>query len=76
MIVKDKALSVVETIIGIGQNLGISVIAEGVETEAQRELLQSKGCTQFQGYLFSSPLQIDAFEALVLANQSASNYPE
>jgi EAL domain-containing protein (putative c-di-GMP-specific phosphodiesterase class I) len=57
----------------MGRNLGLSVIAEGVQTEAQWAFLQSKGCTHFQGYLFSAPLEIGPFEALVLANRDGSN---
>jgi EAL domain-containing protein (putative c-di-GMP-specific phosphodiesterase class I) len=41
------------------------VIAEGVETEAQREFLELRGCTHYQGYLFSKPVPIKQFEALL-----------
>ncbi|WP_237748586.1 EAL domain-containing protein [Nitrincola nitratireducens] len=47
--------AVAKTIIDLGRNLGLSVIAEGVETEYQRERLLELGCYQFQGYLFSKP---------------------
>ncbi len=40
------------------------MIAEGVETEEQRDILQDMGCTEFQGYLFGKPLQLEKFEAL------------
>jgi EAL domain-containing protein (putative c-di-GMP-specific phosphodiesterase class I) len=43
------------------------VIAEGVETQEQRNLLFSKGCNYYQGYLFGKPLPIEAFES-ALAN--------
>ena len=46
---------IVQTIIGMAQSLGIDVIAEGVETEAQRAFLEQHGCTLWQGYLFSRP---------------------
>ncbi|MGE4559073.1 MAG: EAL domain-containing protein, partial [Desulfobulbus sp.] len=46
----------VETIILMAHNLGITVVAEGVETEAQLEWLKSCGCEQIQGYLYSKPL--------------------
>jgi len=38
------------------------VVAEGVETEAQRQFLDSHGCDGYQGFLFSRPLAVDAFE--------------
>lgn len=52
----DRAI--VKTIIGMGQVLGLSVIAEGVETPKQQQILIKKGCHQFQGYLFSKPLPL------------------
>jgi diguanylate cyclase (GGDEF)-like protein/PAS domain S-box-containing protein len=56
-----------EAIIVMAHKLGIQVVAEGVETVEQRELLQRAGCDYAQGYLFSQPLPTEAFEAL-LAN--------
>ncbi len=57
--------SIVYTIIAMAQSLKLNVIAEGVETEDQRQLLLSRGCTAYQGYLFSKPLPIEQFEALL-----------
>ena len=54
---------IVETIINMARNLGHGVIAEGVEMQQQKALLQTMGCHLFQGYLFSRPLPIDEFEA-------------
>lgn len=51
--------------IALGHSMGLSVIAEGVETEKQLELLRSLGCSAYQGYYFSSPLSIDTFEKYV-----------
>ncbi len=59
----DKAI--VYTIIAMAQSLNLSVIAEGVETEEQRSLLLERGCTHYQGYLFSKPVPIEQFEALL-----------
>jgi EAL domain-containing protein (putative c-di-GMP-specific phosphodiesterase class I) len=59
----DKAI--VKTIISMARGLNIEVIAEGVETEEQRQLLIADGCIAFQGYLFSKPLAIEEFEALI-----------
>jgi len=59
----DKAI--VRTIIAMAQSLDITVIAEGVETEEQRQLLLKDRCTQYQGFLFSKPVPITQFEALL-----------
>ncbi len=55
--------AIVQTIIGMARNLGLSVIAEGVETPAQRDALQRLDCSIFQGFLFDRPQPIAAFEA-------------
>jgi diguanylate cyclase (GGDEF)-like protein/PAS domain S-box-containing protein len=60
---QDKAI--VRTIIVMAQSMNLNIIAEGVETEAQRSLLASKGCTNYQGYLFSKPLPLNEFEVLL-----------
>jgi diguanylate cyclase (GGDEF)-like protein/PAS domain S-box-containing protein len=57
----DKAI--VRTIIAIAQSLELNVIAEGVETEEQRQLLLQKGCHTFQGFLFGEAVPIEQFEA-------------
>ena len=51
----------VRTIIQMGQNLGKSVVAEGVETSEQLSLLFNEGCDEYQGYFFSKPLDAQAF---------------
>ncbi len=56
---------IVQTIIGMAHNLGLAVIAEGVETEAQRDRLALYGCTTCQGYLFHRPMPLPAFESLL-----------
>jgi len=59
----DKAI--VKTIIAMAQSLDLEVIAEGVETAEQRQILLDMGCENFQGYLFSKPLPIEQFEAVL-----------
>jgi diguanylate cyclase (GGDEF)-like protein/PAS domain S-box-containing protein len=54
---------IAKTIIALADSLGLTVIAEGVETEAQRDFLARQGCLAYQGYLFSHPLALTAFEA-------------
>jgi len=56
---------IVGTIIAMAQNLYLDVIAEGVETEEQKQFLLGNGCTQFQGYLFGKPVPIEEFEAVL-----------
>ncbi len=56
---------IVQTIIEMGKNLGHHVIAEGVEVEQQKVMLQALGCQAFQGYLFCKPLSLADFEAKV-----------
>jgi diguanylate cyclase (GGDEF)-like protein len=55
----------VKTIIDMAHNFGLSVIAEGVETREQLLALQEKGCSAYQGYLFSKPLPLEQFDALL-----------
>ncbi len=59
----DKAI--VRTTIAMAQSLNLDVIAEGVETEEQRQLLLDRGCSHYQGYLFGKPVPIEQFEALL-----------
>ena len=58
----DKDAIVVQTIIGMAHNLGIEVIAEGVEIEEQLEFLTKHGCKLFQGYYFSKPLTVEELQ--------------
>ena len=67
--VKTTDTIIVQTIIGMAKNLGIEVIAEGVETDEQYDYLAKHGCPVFQGYLFSRPVPIERFEQLVLFNK-------
>lgn len=54
--------AIIKAIITLGQAFGMGVIAEGVETEAQRDFLLQNGCHTFQGYLFGRPVAPDEFE--------------
>ncbi len=57
--------AIVQTIIAMADAMGLNVIAEGVETALQKNFLERRGCHAFQGYLFSRPLPIAQFEALL-----------
>lgn len=70
--VNDAAIA--RTVVSLGQSLGLQVIAEGVETEAQRELLEGMGCRAYQGYLYSRPLPAAEFERF-LREQEAPGAP-
>ncbi|MBR7777696.1 EAL domain-containing protein [Undibacterium rugosum] len=63
----ENDATIVRTIISLGINLGLHVIAEGVETEAQHNFLLAHHCHAFQGYLYSKPLPLHDF--LLLASQ-------
>ena len=61
----DMAISA--AIIAMGHSMGLSVLAEGVETEGQLAFLRERGCDSYQGYLCSRPLAADDFAALLQA---------
>lgn len=55
--------AIVRAIIAMSQSLGLEVMAEGVETQTQRDMLAAFGCRHFQGYLFGRPAPIEAWDA-------------
>ncbi|TIM95576.1 MAG: EAL domain-containing protein [Mesorhizobium sp.] len=61
---RDTA-AIVRTVIGLGAELGITVTAEGVETEAQLDILRGNGCTEAQGYLIGVPSKVADFQRLL-----------
>lgn len=54
--------TIAKTIVALAQSLGLGVIAEGVETAAQKDFLAAAGCHAYQGYFFSRPLALEGFE--------------
>jgi len=65
--------AIVETIVAMGRTLGLHVIAEGVETEAQLKFLKAHGCHAYQGYLFSRPLPVADFEILLAGGKAMTS---
>jgi diguanylate cyclase (GGDEF)-like protein len=59
---------IAKTVMALARSLGLSVIAEGVETEGQKDFLASAGCLAYQGYLFSRPLPVADFERFARQN--------
>jgi EAL domain-containing protein (putative c-di-GMP-specific phosphodiesterase class I) len=55
--------AIAKMVIALAESMGLTVIAEGVEIEAQREFLAHLGCHAYQGYLFSRPLPMEEFES-------------
>jgi len=66
----EGSATVVSAIIGLATNLGLEVIAEGVETEEDRQLLLERGCINMQGYYFARPQPIGEFTRMLLARQN------
>jgi EAL domain-containing protein (putative c-di-GMP-specific phosphodiesterase class I) len=58
----ESSAAIAQTIISLSRAMGLPVIAEGVETEEQREFLTRLGCHAFQGYLYSRPLPLEEFQ--------------
>ena len=56
-------VAICRAIIALGQSLGLGIVAEGVESEAQWQFLLDEGCTDAQGYYFAHPMPADVFES-------------
>jgi EAL domain-containing protein (putative c-di-GMP-specific phosphodiesterase class I) len=63
-----KAEAIARTIIALGENLGLDIVAEGVETQTQFDFLREHGCSIFQGFLFSKALPLNEFETYVASS--------
>jgi diguanylate cyclase (GGDEF)-like protein/PAS domain S-box-containing protein len=67
---QDRAIT--EAIIAVGRSLGVTIVAEGVETESQREYLRSHACDEMQGFYFSEPCAPQQFAALIREQRHAA----
>lgn len=70
---ENQDSAIVKTIINLGENLSLNIIAEGVETMEQRDFLSHFGCKVFQGYYFSRPLPIKEFNELIILENVQMN---
>ncbi|MGB6596462.1 MAG: EAL domain-containing protein [Candidatus Acidiferrum sp.] len=71
MLINSESQEIVKTILSLGKNLRMKVVAEGVETCEQMNLLKSLGCEFAQGYLFSRPLDSTAVERILGASEGS-----
>jgi PAS domain S-box-containing protein len=67
-----NAATIAHAVVTLGQSLGLAVIAEGVETEAQRDFLARHNCDAFQGYLFSPAIPVDQFDAFIASRAATA----
>jgi len=65
ILIESNDAAIAKMVLALAESLGLKVIAEGVEIEAQRDVLARLGCHAYQGFLFSHPLPVDEFEAFV-----------
>jgi diguanylate cyclase len=71
MIENPQAMAIIRSVIGLGHGLGVPVVAEGVETQAQLDALRAEGCDQVQGYFIARPNPIGYFEGVVIGRGGA-----
>lgn len=71
----NNDIVITRAVIGLARSLSLEVVAEGVETEAQRDFLISEGCPIVQGYLFSKPLPGKSLADFLRARRSGSALP-
>jgi len=73
VVTNPGSATIVDTIIQMGRNMDMDVVAEGVEDEAQLNFLQSLGCTYVQGLLFGDPMSADNYLELLLAQADGTD---
>jgi EAL domain-containing protein (putative c-di-GMP-specific phosphodiesterase class I) len=73
---RPRAATVAAAVNGLGTELGLVVVAEGVETVEQRDALQAMGCRFAQGYLFGAPVPAEQVDRLLRARARSEGVPE
>ena len=71
-----EAEAIVRAMLELGRALGLRMLAEGVETEAQRLYLENEGCDEVQGFLFSKPMKVEDFRTLLMDDNSVYAIPD
>jgi EAL domain-containing protein (putative c-di-GMP-specific phosphodiesterase class I) len=66
MIAEKKTAAIVRSVLALGKDLGVAVLVEGIETEAQFAMLEQMGCEQVQGFLLAKPVPANEARALLL----------
>ena len=72
MMISDKGRLILEQIVAMANKLDLELLAEGVETKEQAQMLQSMGCDQVQGYYYAKPMPADEFFELLVMQQKNS----
>jgi EAL domain-containing protein (putative c-di-GMP-specific phosphodiesterase class I) len=75
LLTQPRDLAIARTIVELGTTLNMAVIAEGVETREQHQILESMGCRQFQGYLFGKPMPLATLRELATSEPTAMPAP-
>jgi EAL domain-containing protein (putative c-di-GMP-specific phosphodiesterase class I) len=74
VLIDNKDATIIRAILLLAKSMGLSVIAEGVETPAQKDFLVMHGCSAYQGYLFSPPLPLNQFEEFIHGRKGCKQF--